>query len=98
MIIGKKDKLLVESLKSDILFLQNVNDNLVKRYMNLSKDYKEVVSIDKLLTLSGLTIMELSNISNINLQELLDSNIQVTIDVYDKVLRSLFDFFLRNTN
>lgn len=97
MIIGKKDKEFVESLKSDIVFLHNANDNVVKSFVKLSNDYNSVVSIDNLLNLSGLTLTELSNISKVNLEEFIDSEERMTPKLYNTILRALFKFFLENT-
>lgn len=97
MILGKKDRDLVDSLKTDLVDLHNINDVLVRRLLTMTSDYNEVVSIENLLTYSGLSVTELSNITGMNLQELLDSDDVITADTYNTVLRKLFEFFLKHT-
>lgn len=97
MILGKKDRNLVDSLKTDLVDLHNINDVLVRRLLTMTSDYNEVVSIENLLTYSGLSVTELSNITGMNLQELLDSDDAITADTYNTILRKLFEFFLKHT-
>ena len=97
MILGKKDRDLVDSLKTDLVDLHNINDVLVRRLLTMTSDYNEVVSIENLLTSSGLSVTELSNITGMNLQELLDSDDAITADTYNTILRKLFEFFLKHT-
>lgn len=97
MILGKKDRDLVDSLKTDLVDLHNINDVLVRRLLTMTSDYNEVVSIENLLTYSGLSVTELSNITGMNLQELLDSDDAITADTYNTILRKLFEFFLKHT-
>lgn len=97
MILGKKDRDLVDSLKTDLVDLHNINDVLVRRLLTMTSDYNEVVSIENLLTYSGLSVTELSNITGMNLQELLDSDDAITADMYNTILRKLFEFFLKHT-
>lgn len=97
MILGKKDKDLVDSLKTDLVDLHNINDVLVRRLLTMTTNYNNVVSIENLLTYSGLSVTELSNITGMNLQELLDSDDAITADTYNTVLRKLFEFFLKHT-
>lgn len=97
MILGKKDKDLVDSLKTDLVDLHKINDILVRRLLTMTTNYNNVVSIENLLTYSGLSVTELSNITGMNLQELLDSDDVVTADMYNTVLRKLFEFFLKHT-
>lgn len=104
MILGKKDRDFVDSLKQNILdltndvnFLRSVNSSVVKNFVKATNDYLSVASVDNLLNLSGLTIMELSNISGINLEEFIDSDEPMSPELYNTILRALFKFFLENT-